>query len=146
MALYLQPLCFMKKQIIGVLGLCILGAGCSSSQKRFERIVPGMSESDVRKQMDTGPSRFEAINSQYTTWYWNNDFCVLFKDAKVVAKDNSESQRKVSVAGGGYEETRVPQCLAPGQTGTTATSRTINVPGIGKIELPKGQFREPSAE
>lgn len=129
----------MNKKI-GLLltGVIALGFGCASQEKRFEDIVPGMSVEDVRDTMKAGPSRFENIaNTNYSAWYWENEYCVLFKDQKVVAKDSRVESRNMSVGPGKYSEVHLPQCLAPGQTAESATERSVNIPGIGKVTLPK---------
>lgn len=129
----------MNKRL-SVLVFCIvaIGFGCASQQKHFEDIVPGMSTGDVRKAMKDGPTRFENIaNTNFAAWYWKDEFCVLFQENKVVGKDSRQEGRNVKLGPGQYEEARLPQCLAPGQTALNSTERTVNIPGIGKVTLPK---------
>lgn len=136
----------MKLQTIAGLGL-LLVSGCSSAEKRFERITPGMSSNEVKEAMDAGPSRFEHVaDTNYMTWYWGDDYCVLMKDDKVVAKDSTHQGSTASVAGAGYEETSRAQCLAPGQTAKSGTDRTINIPGIGKVRIPESKLRDPATQ
>lgn len=115
-----------------------LGFGCASKEKRFEDIVPGMDTEQVRDTMKEGPSRFENIaDTNYTSWYWKDEYCVLFKDNKVVAKDSRTEDRNVNVGPGKYTEVHTAQCLAPGQVAESATERSVNIPGVGKVTLPK---------
>ena len=115
--------------------------GCASAQKNFDNVTPGMSEKDVRSTMG-GPSRFESISeTNYTAWHWGEDYCVLFKDNKVVGKDASQAGKNASLGPAKYEEKQAAQCLAPGQTATTGNSRTINIPGVGKIQLPLSKIQ-----
>src|SRR4051812_47951968 len=95
----------MQKHLL-VAAFLITLAGCASSpEKRFNDIRPGMDEERVSKTMGEGPTRFEDIaNTQYSSWYWGDDRCVLFKDRKVVAKDSSRTGNDVTVGPGKYEE------------------------------------------
>jgi hypothetical protein len=121
-------------------------AACASAQKKFESITPGMSQDDVRRTMGEGPSRFRQLpDAQYSSWYWGDDYCVLFKQDHVVSKDSTESGRNVSVGPGKYEEKRKAACLAPGQVVTESTERTVEIPGVGSIHLPQGKLA-PSPE
>jgi hypothetical protein len=131
----------MTKKTLGLLTLTVayaLTAGCSSTgPKKFDRIVPGMSSSDVKNAMDQGPTRFENIaNTSFATWYWGDNYCVLFKDDKVVAKDSALAGDTASAKGVEYTENRKAQCLAPGQTSKATADRTINIPGVGTVHLP----------
>lgn len=116
-------------------------AGCASSAKRFESIVPGMSGAAVTKAMDHGPSNFETpTNSEYTTWYFGPDHCVLFKSDHVVAKDSATSGNSAGGYGVSYDEKRLAQCLAPGQAAKRATERAFKIPGVGSIHLPESNL------
>jgi hypothetical protein len=93
--------------------------------------------SEVEDQMGTGPSRFENIaDTKYSTWYWGDDYRVLFQDQKVISKDSTHTKKTASIAGNEYEERRMAQCLAPGHTSEVGTTRVINIPGVGTIQIP----------
>lgn len=131
----------MKHTILIVAALIL--AACSSQQKRFESIVPGMSSQDVQKSMDTGPTRFDNISgTDYSSWYWGDDYCLLFQGGKVIMKDTAQSGRTVNAGPASYEEKRYAECLAPGQASQAGADRTINVPGIGKVRIPESDLRE----
>lgn len=139
----------MKLSLGLLLGSLVVFAGCASQQKKFDRVVPGMSAEDVQKTMGSGPSRFEqsADDARYTTMSWNDDFCVLLHDGKTVLKDSAKTGRSVSGPMGSYEEKSKASCPAPGQTKAASTTRTIDVPGIGKVQLPESEkLREPANE
>lgn len=137
----------MRKQLIVTMAFTLAAGGCASQQKRFERIVPGMSQEDVRKTMDSGPTRFENIEStEYAAWHWGEDYCVLFRNGAVVAKDASQVGRAANAGPASYEEKRRAQCLAPGQAADATTDRSVNIPGIGKIQLPQSELRQPAKE
>ena len=122
----------------------LLLQGCASQQSRFDQINPGMTGSEARAAMHAGPTHFENVpNSEYATWYWGKDYCVLLKSDKVIAKDSAEAGRTVNVGPGKYEEKKQAQCLAPGQAAQNGVGRTINIPGVGSIELPRGQLANP---
>lgn len=118
---------------------------CSSAEKKFERITPGMTQEGVRDAMDGGPSRFEQVSgTDYSTWYWGGEYCVLFKGDRVVAKDSTREGTSANVGPGSYEEKTQAQCLAPGQSAKSGPERTINIPGIGKVRLPESRLRNPA--
>ncbi len=113
--------------------------GCASQQGRFEQIIPNMTYEDVKRSMKDGPTRFDQPQgSEYAAWFWgDNDYCVLFKNGRVVAKDARGTGSSGSIAGAEYEETTSAQCLAPGQLASNQKGRTVRIPGIGTVELPE---------
>lgn len=133
--------------IFGLLTIFV-ASGCASREARFENIVPGMSTEEVRKTMKGGPTRFEEVaQTEFTAWYWGEDQCVLFKGGKAVAKDSSQIGQSVKVGPGQYEEKRQALCLAPGKVAEGTTERIVNIPGIGRIKLPKSlPFPKPREE
>jgi hypothetical protein len=133
----------MKTPSFAHMGWIVLGiafaAGCSSASKKFEDVTPGMTSDQVRHTMSDGPSRFENLaDSGYSSWYWGDDYCVLFKDDKVVAKDAAREGNSSSAKGVEYKETRKASCVAPGQTAKSSSDRSVNIPGVGTIHLPGG--------
>ena len=133
------------KVSFGAIALLGMAACSHAPTAKFDKITPGMSESQVKNEMDAGPTRFEKVgDTDYTSWYWGKDYCVLFKADKVVAKDQTEAGRSVSVGPGKYEEKKSAQCLAPGQTASNGSDRIVNIPGIGTIQLPKSQIQNGS--
>ena len=123
--------------VVGSAVSTLMMAGCSSTEKKFDHIVPGMSTDQVKNTMDQGPSHFENIaNTEYASWYWGDGYCVLFKNDKVVAKDAAQTGNSGSAGPVKYEETRKAHCLAPGQTAKTSTDRTVSIPGVGTVHLP----------
>ncbi|MBC7691765.1 MAG: hypothetical protein H7222_08340 [Methylotenera sp.] len=128
---------------IPLLLVALSGSGCSSASlsDEFEKVMPEMTTQEVTKAMKTGPSRFEAVDkTDYASWYWGNDYCVLFKGGKVVGKNSSAEGKSASVGPGKYEEKNPAQCLAPGQVAESGADRSINIPGIGTIKLPKREL------
>jgi hypothetical protein len=121
-----------------------LAAGCASQEKKFERVVPGMSASAVQKNLG-GPTRFgQVADTSFSTWYWGDEYCVLFRDDKVVAKDSATTGKSGNAGPASYEEKTRAECLAPGEVSKAKTDRTVTVPGIGKIHLPESNLRTPA--
>jgi hypothetical protein len=124
---------------LSLVSLVCLGAlcGCATSSSRFEKISPGMTADQVKTTMSDGPSRFEtASDTGYASWYWGEDYCVLFRNDRVVSKNTATDGMGGEVKGVGYQEKNKASCLAPGQTARSGTERSINVPGVGTIRLP----------
>ena len=124
-----------------IAGFSATWLSCSSTQKKFDRITPGMSPAEVSEAMDEGPSKFEKIaNTEYTSWYWGEDYCVLFQGDKVVTKVSALEGNTASAGPVSYEEKVRAQCLAPGQTAKSSTERSVNIPGIGTVKIPGGNL------
>jgi hypothetical protein len=119
--------------------LAAWSAGCASDSKRFDHVEPGMTSAQVKDAMDSGPSKFGPVaDTGYTAWYWGDDYCVLFKDDKVVSKDTTSEGTSGNVQGVEYKEQHKAACLAPGQTAQGSKDRSFGIPGVGTIHLPSG--------
>lgn len=132
--------------LVTAIGISVAACSTASKDARFDRVLPNMSPDEVRREMDSGPSRFEKLDDkgQYMSWYFGDDYCVLFQDEKVVSKDSTAAGTKAESNGTKYEEKSVAQCLAPGQVAKSDKERSVEVPGVGTVKLPKGQA-QPSA-
>ena len=82
----------MKGSWVGVFGViaCLAGA-CGG----YGNVAPGMTAAEVSKEMNGyGVSRIVPFGGGYSATYYGNDTCVLFKDEKVVGKDEATEQRQ----------------------------------------------------
>jgi hypothetical protein len=129
------------------LPIALLASCASSSKRNFESITPGMTQNEVRAAMGDGPTRFEQVEqTPYSRWFWGDAYCVLFNESnKVVAKDSTQTGRNVEVGPGKYEEKKLASCPAPGQVAeTSGPDRTVEIPGVGSIHLPKSKLKKGS--
>ncbi|ATB32985.1 hypothetical protein [Melittangium boletus] len=101
--------------------------GCATTQSRFNSVYPGMPSRGVVETMEGGPSRAQEFGDGSTAWYYGDDFCLLLRDDKVVAKDST--QEKVSVNAGvvALKEVQKAQCAPPG-TAEVQTEQMIRTP------------------
>ena len=130
---------------VASVGCLVLMTGCSSVQKKFDQIIPEMTMQEVRQTMSDGPTRLEATaDSNYSSWYWDNKYCVLFKGGRVVMKDAAQAGASMNVLGGKYEESRSAQCMTPGQAAKSGMDRTVSFPGLGSVKLPSGKLGDGS--
>lgn len=94
--------------------LCLALAGCGG----YHTITPGMTSADAAKEMRMFPTtRIEPMSDGYSATYYGNDSCILFKDDKVVGKDEAQQERQmVAVGGGGAGGVTVCHalCVPPG--------------------------------
>lgn len=84
----------------------------------YANVAPGMTAAEVNKQMSMFPvSRIEPFDGGYSATYYANDTCILFKDEKVVGKDEAQEQRQAIALGNigmGAVTTCHAQCMPPG--------------------------------
>jgi hypothetical protein len=72
-------------------------AGCGG----YHAVNPGMTTAEAAKEMRAyQTTRIEPFDGGYSASYYNNDTCILFKDDKVVAKNQAEEQRSMVAVGG----------------------------------------------
>ena len=101
--------------LASLLSLVACGAG------GYSAITPGMSSADATKEMsDWSSEKIVPFSDGYSATYYGNDSCILFKDDKVVAKDQGIEHRSVVALGNvgmGAVTICHALCLPPGMTG-----------------------------
>lgn len=67
----------------------------------YRSIAPGMSTAEVNKEMGGWTvDKIVPFGDGYSASYYNNDTCILFKDERVIAKDQGEERRNAIALGG----------------------------------------------
>ncbi len=94
--------------------VCVSLSACGG----YGNVAPGMTAAEVNKEMSMFPvSRIEPFGGGYSATYYANDTCVLFKEEKVVGKDEATEQRQAIALGNiGMGSVTVchAQCMPPG--------------------------------
>ena len=97
----------------------------------FRAIYPGMSSGQVAEAMGNGPTQVTPYENGYSSWFFNDDRCVLLKDNVVVSKATSHNQGGVHVAGiGGISFKQPAQCLPPGMQADPTTTINVGLPRV----------------
>lgn len=116
-----------RNAIAVVIGLVFLSA-CATTGSKFAKIYPGMMADEVAKTMERGPSRVEPFPEGYASWSYGDDRCLLVKDEKVVAKDETQVKGSIDTPWGGAKERKLAQCVPPGQAKSKKVEREIETP------------------
>jgi hypothetical protein len=108
----------MKRSWVGVFAvIACLAAACGG----YGNVAPGMTAAEVSKEMNGyGVSRIVPFGGGYSATYYGNDTCVLFKDEKVVGKDEATEQRQaIGLGNVGVATVTLCHalCLPPGVAG-----------------------------
>lgn len=102
-------------------------SGCATTKSRFNQVYPGMSSQEVAQTMEKGPSRAQEFKDGSTAWYYGEDLCVLIRQDKVVAKEQTQARTRVDAVVVSLEDSRKALCAPEGQ-GEARTEQTIVTP------------------
>ena len=116
----------MRNLLLAV--MAVSAVGCAPG---FRGIYPGMNGAEVTQAMGgRGPAQVQTFEQGYSSWYYNEDQCVLMKDNIVMNKDTSHSEGGVHVYGvGGFSMKQRAQCLPPGVMADPNTAVNVAIPG-----------------
>ncbi len=115
-------------KVVVVICCVVLLAACAGKQSKFSKIYPGMTADDVAKTMGKGPNSVEPFKEGYASWHYGEDRCLLLKDDKVVAKDETTTKGSVDTPWGGAKERKLAQCVPPDQPKSKKIEREIETP------------------
>ncbi|WP_434390087.1 hypothetical protein [Melittangium boletus] len=108
--------------------LLALSSGCASTESRFKKVYPGMSSASVAETMKGGPSRAQEFGEGSTAWYYGDDFCMLLRDDKVVAKESSSEKISMNAGVVALKDVQKAQCAPVGMEGEVRTEQMIRTP------------------
>ncbi len=117
------------------LALWVAGSSLAVACGGFSSVNPGMTGAEVSKQMSMYPTtRIEPFEGGYSATYYANDSCVLFKDDRVVGKEEATQERQAIGLGGiAMSATTVCHalCVPPGY------SRQRSCESSGQVQGPR---------
>ena len=101
-------------------------AACAGN--RFGKLYPGMTQDQVVKTMDGGPSEAQPYKDGYAAWYYGEDQCILFQNEKIVSKAESKDKGGLSILGVGAKQIQPAECVPPGEARTRKVERSVETP------------------
>lgn len=102
--------------------------GCATTESRFNKVYPGMSSASVAETMKGGPSRAQEFGEGSTAWYYGEDFCMLLRDDKVVAKESTREIVSMNAGVVALKDVQKAQCAPPGMAGEARKEQMIRTP------------------
>lgn len=114
--------------------------GCATTGRKFSKIYPGMSSSQVSQVMKRGPFRTEGFKEDYHAWYYGEggDYCVLLHKDNVFSLSRSEVVDSITIdlpvggqgpgPSGSYHVIKKALCIPPGVDREPRTEKVVHTP------------------
>jgi hypothetical protein len=108
--------------------MLVVSSGCATTESRFKKVYPGMSSASVAETMKGGPTRAQEFGEGSTAWYYGDDFCMLLRDDRVVAKESTRENISMNAGVVALKDVEKAQCAPPGMEGEVRKEQMIRTP------------------